>query len=127
MKITLVPAEGDPFDLVETQARNNTGKPVGPHNLRLSDTPGVVKREYIGETRIKPEDVSVHSGSCTFDVHREFATVDAALAYVAGIVNEPTEGALKFDTTEVFATAAVTSRSVAQVGCSVAVSYTIEG
>ena len=27
----------------------------------------------------------------------------------------------------VFATAAVTSRSVAQVGCSVAVSYTIEG
>lgn len=122
MKITL----GD-YELVSTQARNNTGSPVGPQNLRLTDIPGVVKREYIGETRIKPEDVKVHSGSCTFDVHREFATVADALAYVAGIVNEPTEGALKFDTTEVFATAAVTSRSVAQVGCSVAVSYTIEG
>ena len=122
MKITL----GD-YELVSTQARNNTGSPVGPNNLRLTDIPGVVKREYIGKTRIEPEDVKVHSGSCTFDVHREFATVADALAYVAGIVNEPTEGALKFDTTEVFATAAVTSRSVAQVGCSVAVSYTIEG
>ena len=122
MKITL----GD-YELVSTQARNNTGSPVGPQNLRLTDIPGVVKREYIGETRIKPEDVKVHSGSCTFDVHREFATVADALAYVAGIVNEPAEGALKFDTTEVFATAAVTSRLVAQVGCSVAISYTIEG
>ena len=127
MTIKLVPSEGEAFELVSTQARNNEGKPVGPRNLRLSDMPGVVKREYIGETRIKPEDVRVHSGSCTFDVHREFASVDLALAYVAGIVNEPTEGALKFDNTEVFATAAVTSRSVAQVGCSVAVSYTIEG
>ena len=35
--------------------------------------------------------------------------------------------AVKFDSTTVFATAAVTSRSVDQVGCSVAVSYTIEG
>ena len=122
MKITL----GD-YELVSGQARNATGSPVGPRNLRLTDIPGVVKREYIGDTRIKPEDVKVHSGSCTFDVHREFATVDAALAYVAGIVNEPTEGALKFDSTTVFSTAAVTNRSVAQVGCSVAVSYTIEG
>ena len=128
MKITL----GD-FELVSTQARNNDGFPVGPQNLRLADTPGVVKREYIGETRIKPEDVRVHSGSCTFDVHREFGDangksgVERALAYVAGIVNEPTEGALKFDSTTVFANAAVTSRVVANVGCSVAVSYTIEG
>ena len=122
MKITL----GD-FELVSTQARNSTGSPVGPQNLRLFDTPGVVKREYIGDTRIKPEDVRVHSGSCIFDVHREFATVALALAYVAGFVDEPTEGALKFDSTTVFANAAVASRSVAQVGCSVAVSYTIEG
>lgn len=122
MKITL----GD-YELVSSQTRNNTGSPVGPANLRLSDTPGVVKREYIGETRIRPEDVRVHSGTCTFDVHREFSTVALALAYVAGIVNEPTEGALKFDSTTVFANAAVTQRSVANVGCSVAVSYTIEG
>lgn len=122
MKITL----GD-YELVSSQTRNNTGSPVGPANLRLSDTPGVVKREYIGETRIKPEDVRVHSGTCTFDVHREFASVALALAYVAGIVNEPTEGDLKFDSTTVFENAAVTQRSVANVGCSVAVSYTIEG
>ena len=122
MKITL----GD-YELVSSQARNNTGSPVGPANLRLSDTPGVVKREYIGETRIKPEDVRVQSGTCTFDVHREFSTVALALAYVAGIVNEPTEGPLKFDSTTVFENAAVTQRSVANVGCSVAVSYTIEG
>ena len=122
MKITL----GD-YELVSSQTRNNTGSPVGPANLRLSDTPGVVKREYIGETRIKPEDVRVHSGTCTFDVHREFSTVALALAYVAGFVNEPTEGALKFDSTTVFENAAVTQRSVANVGCSVAVSYTIEG
>ena len=122
MKITI----GD-YELVSSQTRNNTGSPVGPANLRLSDTPGVVKREYIGETRIRPEDVRVHSGTCTFDVHREFSTVALALAYVAGIVNEPTEGVLKFDSTTVFANAAVTQRSVANVGCSVAVSYTIEG
>lgn len=122
MKITI----GD-FELVSTQARNNTGSPVGPKNLRLSDQPGVVKREYIGKTRIEPEDVRVHSGSCVFDVHRKFATVEDALAYVAGIINEPTEGALMFDSTTVFAKAAVTSRSVAHIGCSVAVSYTIEG
>lgn len=122
MKITI----GD-YELVSSQTRNNTGSPVGPANLRLSDTPGVVKREYIGETRISPEDVRVHSGTCTFDVHREFASVALALAYVAGIVNEPTEGALKFDSTTVFENAAVTQRSVANVGCSVAVSYTIEG
>lgn len=122
MKITL----GD-FELVSTQARNNTGAPVGPQNLRLSDMPGVVKREYIGKTRIEPEDVRVHSGSCTFDVHREFASVADALAYVAGIVNEQVEGELKFDSTVVFDNAAVTSRVVVHVGCSVAVSYTIEG
>lgn len=127
MTISLVSSQGEIFYLVKTQARNNDGDPVGPQNLRLSDIPGIVKREYIGETRIKPEDVRVHSGSCTFDVHREFATVAAALAYVAGLVNEPTEGTLKFDSTTVFENAAVTSRSVAQVGCSVAVSYTIEG
>ena len=35
--------------------------------------------------------------------------------------------AMLVDDPEVFAKAAVTSRSVAHVGCSVAVSYTIEG
>ena len=122
MKITL----GD-YELVSSQTRNNTGSPVGPANLRLSDTPGVVKREYIGETRIKPEDVRVHSGTCTFDVHREFATVADALAFVAGIVNEPTEGAFKFDSTTVFEKATLSNHTASLVGCSVSISYTIEG
>ena len=113
--------------LCHGDTRTQDGDAIGPRDLRINDSPGVVKREYIGETRIVPEDVRVHSGSCTFDVHREFATVALALAYVAGIVNEPTEGALKFDSTTVFENAAVTSRVVANVGCSVAVSYIIEG
>ena len=123
MKITL----GD-YELVSSQTRNNTGSPVGPANLRLSDTPGVVKREYIGETRISPEDVRVHSGTCTFDVHREFATVDDALEYVGStMLNEQTEGEFKIGNNVVFAKAAVTSRAAALVGCTVAISYTVEG
>ena len=113
--------------LCHGETRTQDGDAIGPRDLRITDSPGVVKREYIGETRIRPEDVRVHSGTCTFDVHREFSTVALALAYVAGIVNEPTDGALKFDSTTVFENAAVTQRSVANVGCSVAVSYTIEG
>ena len=132
MKIVLVPAEGDSLELVSGQTRNNEGKPVGPHNLRQGETPGVVKREYIGKTRIEPEDVKVHSGSITFDVHREFATVDDALDYLVDRLDEPTEGVLKFvksNGTEktVYAKAAITNSTVAQVGCSVAISYTIEG
>ena len=132
MKIVLVQSDGTEFELVSGQARNNTGSPVGPHNLRQSEMPGIVKREYIGKTRIKPEDVRVHSGSITFDVHREFSTVDAALDYLVDRLSDPTEGELVFvkhDGTRrtVFEKAAVSTSSVAQVGCSVAVSYTIEG
>ena len=122
MKITL----GD-YELVSTQARNSTGSPVGPDKLVLADNPGVVKREYIGKTRIEPEDVRVHSGTCSFTVHREYATVADALAFVAGIVNEPTEGAFKFDSTTVFEKATLSNHTASLVGCSVSISYTIEG
>ena len=127
MKIT-IGTTGNITELVSTQARNNTGSPVGPNRLRLSDMPGVVKREFVGKTRIEPEDVRVHSGTCTFDVHRTFGSVDDALAYISGdFLNEVSEGEFKIGNNVVFAKAGVSNRIVALVGCTVAVSYTIEG
>lgn len=127
MKIT-IGTTGSLTELVSTQARNNTGSPVGPDKLRIADTPGIVKREYIGKDRIEPEDVKVHSGVCTFDVHREFASVDDALEYVGStMLNEQTEGEFKIGNNVVFAKAAVTNRTAALVGCTVAISYTVEG
>lgn len=127
MKIT-IGTTGNLTELVSTQARNNTGSPVGPDKLRIADTPGIVKREYIGKDRIEPEDVKVHSGVCTFDVHREFASVDDALEYVGStMLNERTEGEFKIGNNVVFAKAAVTNRTAALVGCTVAISYTVEG
>lgn len=115
-------------ELVSTQSRNSTGLPVGPANFRASDAPGVVKREYIGADRIHPEHIRCDSGTITFDVNRTFATVAEAVQYALnGIRAELVEGELKADDTIIFAHAAVTSRSVAMVGCTVAVSYTIEG
>ena len=127
MKIT-IGTTGNITELVATQARNNTGSPVGPDKLRIADTPGIVKREYIGKDRIEPEDVKVHSGVCTFDVHREFASVEDALEYVGStMLNERTEGEFKIGNNVVFAKAAVTNRTAALVGCTVAISYTVEG
>ena len=127
MKIT-IGTTGNITELVSTQARNNAGLPVGPDKLRLNDTPGIVKREYIGKDRIEPEDVKVHSGVCTFDVHREFASVDDALEYVGStMLNEQTEGEFKIGNNVVFAKAAVSYITAVLVGCTVAVSYTVEG
>lgn len=128
MKITI----GD-YELVSTQARNDDGSPVGPDKLKIVDNPGIVKREFVGKTRIEPEDIRVHSGVCTFDVHREFDTVGEALEYsLVTLLNEPTEGALTVidddgNENEVFAKACVSNRTSALIGCTVAVSYTIEG
>ena len=123
MKITL----GN-TDLCETQTRNSTGKAVGPSNFRASDAPGVVKHDYVGAERTRPEHIKCDAGTVTFDVNRTFATVEDAVAYACvGIREEAVEGELKFGNNVIFAHAAITSRSVAQVGCTVAISYTIEG
>lgn len=115
-------------ELVSGQTRNSTGSPVGPDKLTVDDTPGVVRREFIGKTRIEPEDVRPHSGSVSFEAHRTFASVDAALAYVGGtMLAEETQGAFKIGSNTVFAKASVTKRRAALVGCTVVVSYTIEG
>ena len=127
MKITI----GD-LELVSGQERlvgfGNWGKGIGPSNLRMNDSPGVVMREYVGADRVQGEHVKCDHGTLTFDVERIFETPADALAYVGGAyLAETSEGALKFGTNTVFAQAAVTNRSVAVVGCAVAVSYTIEG
>lgn len=135
MTITLVNSSVSPSvttTLVDGQSRlvgtGNWGKGIGPANLRMNLAPGVVLREYVGADRVQGEHVKCDHGSMTFDVERIFASPADALAYVRGaFLSEQSEGALKFDSTTVFAQAAVTNRSVAVVGCAVAVSYTIEG
>lgn len=114
--------------LADSSARSAAGTPCGPEKLTLSDTPGVTKREYSGADRIKPEHVGCDSGVLSFSVTRIFDSVASALAYIAtGYLSEPKEGTLYFDSTTVFAHAAVTSRQLAHVGCAVAIQYTIEG
>lgn len=108
--------------------RNQSGQPVGPANFRSSETPGVIKHDYVGANRTTPEHIRCDAGVIAFDVTRTFATLDEAIEYaLVGIKAEAVSGVLKFGEHTVFATAAVTSRTVAQTGCSVSVSYTIEG
>lgn len=110
------------------QTRNSTGSPIGPENLTLSEAFGVIEREYIGADRVKPEHVRCDLGTCSFSVTRTFGSVANALTYVSStIFSEAKSGALKFDSTTVFENAAIKSRSVSQVGCTVKVAYTIEG
>ena len=114
--------------LCEGRARNSTGSPVGPNDLRMQLAPGVAIREYVGADRVQGEHVRCDSGSVSFGVTRTFATPDAALAYISGaFLSEDSEGALKFGETTVFANAAVTQRTAAHVGCTVAVNYSITG
>ena len=127
MKITLG-SGNSPTELCSGQARNSTGSPVGPENLSFSEAFGVVERAYVGADRQVPEHIKADLGTCSFSVTRTFASVDDALAYVSsGVFSEAKSGALKFDSTTVFETAALKTRVVSQVGCTVKVAYTIEG
>lgn len=114
--------------LVAGQSRNSTGSPVGPENLTFSEAFGVIEREYIGADRVKPEHVRCDLGTCSFSATRTFGSVDDALAYISStIFSEDKSGALKFNSTTVFSNAAIKTRNVSQVGCTVKISYTIEG
>lgn len=138
MTITLT-NNGTTTTLCHGQARNATGNAVGPINLRMTLTPGVAVREFVGADRVQPEHVKCDSGSVTFGVTRTFATEAAALAYISGaFLTEPNEGVLKFDNTKIFGTrtvgqstvdakSVVTQRTAALVGCTVAVNYSITG
>lgn len=110
------------------QARNSTGSPVGPEGFSISEALGVAERNFCGAARVKPEHVLPDMGTCSFTVTRTYATVEAALAYACtGHFAEETEGAFTIGGTTVFANAAVKSRVVSHVGCTVKVAYTVEG
>ncbi|MGN0846830.1 MAG: hypothetical protein ACI4RA_05540 [Kiritimatiellia bacterium] len=111
------------------QARSATGSPVGPSGLAVEIAPGVEAREFVGADRVQPEHVRCDHGVVSFGVTRTFPSVAAALAWIAGpFVSEASEGELKFDGARVFGPkSAVTSRRCSHVGCTVAVTYTIEG
>ena len=117
--------------LCEGDERNSTGGPVGPSDLRMAETPGAVLREYVGADRVEGEHVRCDSGSVSFGVTRTFATVADALAYISGAyLAEPKKGVLKFNNEDVFGAghvSVVTQRTMALVGCTVAVNYTIQG
>lgn len=110
-------------------ARNSTGSPVGPRDLRIQLTPGVAIREFVGADRIQPEHVRCDSGSVTFGVTRTYATEALALAYAMGdFITEAKEGQLKFGSTNIFGSkSVVTQRTLAVVGRTVAVNYSITG
>ena len=81
---------------------------------------------WVSNVRVDPE--RGHSGTVTFSVERIFERPELATEYaLVTLLAEETEGALTVGDNEVFAHAAVTNRTAAQVGCAVAVSYTIEG
>lgn len=107
----------------------DAGKATGPRDLRISETPGVAVREFVGADRVSPEHVLCDSGTVSFGVTRTFATVADALAYATGdVFDEDVAGELKFDNRRVFgAKSAVTGRQIAVVGCTVAVNYEIAG
>ena len=122
------------YALCEGDMRDSTGKPVGPQNLRIAETPGAAMREYVGADRVQPEHVRCDSGTVSFGVTRTFATAALALKYIRESIvggqqtSEPSEGQLKFDDVAVFGPkSVVTQRVAALVGCTVAVNYSITG
>lgn len=130
MDLTLTPyASGSTAYVLASDAeRSVDGSPVGPGNLQIAEAPGVELREYIGDERIAPEHVRCNHGTMTFQATRVFATSALASAYaLAGHLEEPVEGVLKYGATTIYPKACVTSRRIGMVGCTVVVNYTIEG
>ncbi len=138
MTITLTNG-GTTTTLCAGDARNSSGNPMGPRDLRMQLTPGVAIREFVGADRVQPEHVKCDSGSISFGVTRTYATEALALAYATGaFLSEPSEGVLTVGGTKLFGTrtvgnttvdakCVVTQRTLAVVGCSVAVNYSITG
>lgn len=105
------------------------GEASGPINLTVSEVPGVAVREFIGADRVEPEHLGCNAGTVSFTVARTYGNVNAALNYVeSGISSEAVEGQLKFGSTNVFGKkSVVTNRTVQLIGCSVRITYTIQG
>ena len=80
------------------QARNSTGSPVGPRDIKDAETPGVVLREYVGADRVAGDRVRCDHGVVTFGVTRTYGSVADATAYaLTGHRSEDTVGALQYD------------------------------
>ena len=132
MTITLTPAAGTACVLCAGDARNSTGNPMGPQDVRRDEKPGATMREYVGADRVAGEWVKCDSGALSFGVTRIFATEALAAAFaLTGFGTEPREGALTAtvggSTLTLFAKCVITSRESAQVGVAVHTRYTIEG
>lgn len=137
MTITLTPIvpagqAATPCVLCAGDARNATGQPMGPQNVRRAERPGAALREYVGADRVQGEWVKCDAGALTFGVTRIFPSAAAAAAFaLTGFGSEPRAGALTAtqggQTVTLFAKCVITSRESAQVGCAVATQYTIEG
>ena len=109
-------------------ARRSDGKPFGVGSITVSETPGAELREYVGADRVEGEHVRCDHGSVSFQTHRVFPTVDAAVAWaMAGHREEAKAGALVFGGNTVFAKAVVTAKRLSQVGVAVVTQYTVEG
>lgn len=114
--------------LCSDSARSTDGSPVGPDNIRIADRPGVRLSECVGAERVRPGAVACRSCTITFDATRIFASAADATAWcLKGYLLEPTVGAFAIDGETILSDAAVTARAMAQSGCAVSVSYTIEG
>jgi len=115
--------------LSEGDSRPSTaGTPFGVSGITVSETPGVEIREYVGADRVEGEHVRCDHGSVSFQTHRVFGTVEAAVAWtMAGHRAEAKEGALVLGSTTVFSKAVVTRKQLSQVGVAVVTQYTIEG
>ena len=109
-------------------ARRSDGKPFGVGGITVSETPGAELREYVGADRVEGEHVRCDHGSVSFQTHRVFATVEAAVAWaMSGHRAEAKAGALVFGGNTVFVTAVVTAKRLSQVGVAVVTQYTVEG
>ena len=109
-------------------ARSSDGKPFGVGGITVSETPGAEIREYVGADRVEGEHVRCDHGSVSFQTHRVFPTVEAAVEWaMSGHREEAKAGALVFGGNTVFAKAVVTAKRLSQVGVAVVTQYTVEG
>lgn len=109
-------------------ARRSDGKPFGVGGITVSETPGAELREYVGADRVEGEHVRCDHGSVSFQTHRVFPTVEAAVAWaMSGHRDEAKDGKLVFGRNTVFTQAVVTGKRLSQVGVAVVTQYTVEG
>lgn len=109
-------------------SRRSDGKPFGVGGITVSETPGAEIREYVGADRVEGEHIRCDHGSVSFQTHRVFPTVEAAVAWAMfGHREEAKAGALVFGGNTVFAKAVVTAKRLSQVGVAVVTQYTVEG